>query len=610
MAKPITLRPMQRIMHPIMGGPLESKWGGGAPGILDTVPWLPEVTAVPDGSVMQVVPLDGSAPFSAQRSGSDWTVGGVAVSNSQVPAGASGVIDLGNDFYYWNGAVRAKTDMTAYTSTVTRHHIDNENFGINASQEATFIIDYTAPESGGYTNGEHFFSFTRSAGSGGRFEMTFTTGATNTGSAVLTYAQRQGGPAISNIQIPANLFNPTAAPTRPLARGRTRLVITIEKNQPIKLCRDGYVVRETSTAGDFDYNITRMGFGLRVLNGLRDLLLQSDDLYNSMRFVIFPFAITSQQMTDVSLFSEQGLQPLLFLGDSYLEPVDYSSHPDIGIVDHIKHETRTSGYRSVTMSNQGGTALYRDEPLNSGNNSIIDRLEDVDATLRSKATLVIVDGGWDEDAATRIAGIGDCIDLIGHDRWMDHETVYGTDKPIGHPNRVAYDTDVPLVQAFAGDHFIPTYTYMRAQGAPDATLSASIAAGHSANSITGRYCGISTTVGSFRTAVYISPAAEMTEMAPVQADGDWAILTQDDGANARGVYTVISGSWTFRYALPDMSGLSTADIHDSASDATGTWPHSQLYNAIHPSKQVGNTNYGDNTLDALTDMGYMSSKWL
>jgi hypothetical protein len=600
---------MQRIMHPIMAGPLESKWGGGAPGILDTVPWYPDTAAVPDGALVQIAPIDGSTPFVAQRSGSDWVVAGSTVTAPFLPPDAVGVVDFQNDEYYWDGAARVKTDLTAFTlSGKTRHYLDSVDFGINTSQECTVMIEYTTPGTGGFASGDHAFSFTRMTGSGGRFEVGFTTSSTNTGNPILNFAQAQGGTAISGQPNGADIFN-SATLARPLARGRCRAFFTYKKNAVSLMLRDGYQHRSTGNSGTGDYNINRVGFGMRVLNGVRDSLVQSDDLFNSMRFVIWDYAMTADQLLQAAIYSEQGLRPLVFYGDSFLERVGYEEAPRRGIVDHIRHEVRTQGYRAICQSNDGATAFYLDVPSGSGNNAITDKVAALNS-LHHPSTLVFVDGGWDEDAATRQDGIEECLAVVGHDRWMDHETVYGTDKPIGHPNRVAYDTNVPLVQAFAGDHFIPTYTYMRAQGAPDATLSASIAAGHSANSITGRYCGISTTVGSFRTAVYISPAAEMTEMAPVQADGDWAILTQDDGANARGVYTVISGSWTFRYALPDMSGLSTADIHDSASDATGTWPHSQLYNAIHPSKQVGNTNYGDNTLDALTDMGYMSSKWL
>ena len=589
-------------------GPLESKWGGGA-SILDTVPWYPDTAAVPNGALVQIAPIDGSTPFVAQRSGSDWVVAGSTVTAPFLPPDAVGVVDFQNDEYYWGGAVRAKTDLTAFTlSGKTRYYLDSVDFGINTSQECTIMIEYTTPDTGGFTTGDHAFSFTRITGSGGRFEINFTTASTNTGNPNLSFAQAQGGTAFSGQPNGADIFS-SATLARPLARGRCRAFFTYKKNAVSLMLRDGYQHRSTGNSGAGDYNINRVGFGMRVLNGVRDSLMQSDDLFNSMRFVIWDYAMTADQLLQAAIYSEQGLRPLVFYGDSFLERVGYEEAPQRGIVDHIRHEVRTQGYRAICQSNNGSTAFYLDNPSGSGNNAITDKVAALNS-LHHPSTLVFVDGGWDEDAATRQDGIEECLAVVGHDRWMDHETVFGADKPFGNSNRTAYNTAVQLMEAYAGTHWIPTYDYMREQGTPDATLSGEIAAGHTANSIVGRYCGTATAVASFRTAIYISPEGEAAEGAPAQAAGDWAILTQVDGANARGVYTWDGAAWTFRYALSDMGGLSAAEIHDSAADATGTWPYSQLHNAIHPSKQVGNTNYANNTLAALTDAGYMGSKWL
>jgi len=78
--------------------------------------------------------------------------------------------------------------------------------------------------------------------------------------------------------------------------------------------------------------------------------------------------------------------------------------------------------------------------------------------------------------------------------------------------------------------------------------------------ITGQFIGSAATVAAFPTVDASGDAV---------SNGDWAVLTADDGANLSGIYTYNGATWDFVMEIPDTFAVAATAISPAADDATG-----------------------------------------
>lgn len=568
-------------------------------------PWLADPSVVDDGFTAVVLP-NASAPYLVVQNGGKWyeMSGRSEVTPWWRPEGASGVFDFANSRFWWDGATRAIGDLTGVTvSGESRYRLDGLDLSIESSQEYTVLLEYVMPATHELSGSQFLFSMTDTGVANNRSEFSAGSAAASTAGLPSLFHARPSGSSAT--YTPRYYFGGTAGSFRPMMNGRTRVVYSVKPGEAAIYGMNGYPVIQSGTSVSGTISINRLGFGYRALNATEDAPTLSDDLFNSLRVVIWPYAMTAEQVERAIDHSEQGLLPQLWIMDSYgFDPgINDSANfgAGVGIPGKFKANTSSDGYRSVSCHWHGNTAWYRASSGGAGD-SFLDKL----ATVHGQANWseryrryvhVFIDGGHDESADLIQSGILAALEYFDHDRWVYNETVYGADKPIGNINRTYYDVETPITREWCGPRFIALYDAMRALSSGNSTLAAEITAGLP-DGLTAAFAGSAATFAALPSAPWYGGSL---------SSGMGAILTADDGGNSRGFYIYNGSAWVFSFALgATVGGLTSDEILDSVADALGTWPKTALEDAIHADYATGNPTYAATVEAKLDALGYTS----
>jgi hypothetical protein len=434
----------------LMGG------GAAAPIALLPWPWLPDVTVAANGQTGTLL-RHGSSAITVRNSGSAWVdaASGAEIALPRVPFGATLVMDHANNYYYWGGTERTKSALTSVSvGGKIRHRLDGVNLGL--TNEVTVLMEWVCPDKipGGaspYVGTPGIFCLANTSYAQ-RFEFQCRTGTSVDGN-MTVYQGRVGGSASTdNWAIPINY---------PLTTGRRRFVYSGPSGSGPILGVDGWPVTTGTNSGAGTFNVNRLSFGYRAIGtGTIDLPIQSDAMYNSLRVIVWPYAMSADEVEAAIDFSEHGLLPLILMHDSYGMSYGTADQNNIGIGEQIKQADAQFGYRAIRESTLGGTGWY----LNNGANTCFtDRLAAMTDRYR-KYSLAVLEK-WDENGATISTGIDAARAWLGHERWCVADTAFGLgDYPGGsNPAGAAlYAAARPIVEAKCGtEHWISLYDWMR-----------------------------------------------------------------------------------------------------------------------------------------------------
>ena len=455
-------------------------------------PWLPDPAYAADGQ-QGIVIRRNAAPMRVTASSSKWYKDSdeSEVTPWWVPTGATFVLEVANNRGYWASATKTLADLTSVTvGGKSRYKLNSQNLGIDASQEYTVLVEFTASATGTYASAsECLFSFTQVAGNGGRNELSFTQ---DHGDANLFHA-RQGGSS-ANYSFPIGFSTPAAAHCQ--ARGRRRLIWTSPTTggTPIRNA-DGYPSATTGTATSGTIAVDRIGIGYRVLNGLEDSAWTDDTAFGTLRVVVWPYAMTAAEVKAASQHSERGLRHIYILGDSYLSTQYYNTSGKM-VVDGVRHALGSAGYRSIVMDSKGSTSWYADA---TGTDTFVNRLASRTDDYK-KYCLAVVDGVWEHgqngQPELEKQGILYGLEWLGNSRFLvtDSQLAAGytptTIEAINSRGAMAY------ISPWLGAAYAPMYSALAAVNDGSPTDLAAVANGCIPPSITSDGLHPNATVGA------------------------------------------------------------------------------------------------------------------
>jgi len=334
-----------------------------------------------------------------------------------VPAGAVSHYDFDNTIFYWNGSVRALTDLTAVGSGVY-DHINPPNF---PTGEYTVSVDYTFnPDYVGHVPSGTIWSLTDGSGRVEQFVY-------NVASDRKLVRFVIPGPTFEEprFQHPDDLGTVDG-------KGRRRVQMALKVGEACRSMVDNYIMSMDTGAVLTTLPVpNRMRFGgnARFLN---------DPLVNGTlhRVTIWPIARTEAQMDAHAVDGVAGAYHLL--GDSFLNLQKVKEQL------MLLHEA--DGYIGTSQDGIGGTSITQQS---------VRFLSQYAPKWRAIPTLVIMDGGFDGTAAEAITALDAIRAALGHSRWVFCESSPAVNLP-GSALRIQYDADMATLAAYCGAHWLPT----------------------------------------------------------------------------------------------------------------------------------------------------------
>ena len=372
---------------------------------------------------------------------------------SLIAEGATFVLDRYRNEYYWGGAVKAASDLTAsgtgyYTSNVA---------WLNPAAW-TLMIEWDTPVAGSFP-AQSIFSIGRVA-SADRWVDIFLR-SSGDAAAIAQPGCNYLIPGSNSTHYPPN-YLPHDTDIAPMM-GRRRAMWSFTAGAKPWMAADGYPVTQSSGLDTPTLALAdRVNIGYRQLGGSKDRPFLGD--MDSITVVAWPFAMSQAQIEAMMPRSFERTPPLHMLGDSFLNGISYLDGG--GLFDRLRIDALANGYAMWSEDGVGSTSLAQQKVR-------------FDAYPRYwNSTLCIMDGGIEDSAANAVTAIQGMVANLSHERWAYVEPHPGETQEIGQAARTSLDGKIAAIRAYCGDaHFIPTYDQILAANDGSANDLADVANG-------------------------------------------------------------------------------------------------------------------------------------
>jgi hypothetical protein len=245
---------------------------------------------------------------------------------------------------------------------------------------------------------------------------------------------RLSDPAYSTpeFQYPSDGFNPEK-------KARRRVTVALEEGQQPRALADNYITRTEAIQGPVPVlgAPTKMTFlkSARYVSPTRPFV--NGKLH---KIQVRVGALSNAEMEAIHL-SDLAAPPLHMLGDSFVNGGQLIE----AVMENFA--ATDNGYVPFSYDAEGGRGLT----VHAG------RFAGYVAKGYTKwydPTLIIMEGGPDDDGPTSVAMIGDIIGRLTHDRWVFVESSPQEYLP-GSADRDAYEAKMDAIRTYCGDHWLP-----------------------------------------------------------------------------------------------------------------------------------------------------------
>lgn len=334
--------------------------------------------------------------------------------NGEVPVA---VVDLRNNFFYWDGAEKAITDLTAVGAAYSLTSLSGVDFS-----SVTAVVEWDTNYNEVTTGTETIISF----------------GKTTDGSirANLNMANANNKTPYLSIDTPGTSYGTVAfnvpAIFQPI--GRRRASYSLRDGQAIRMILDGQVeaVEGVRTYDGTASMFNTIGIGYRQIAGTQDQAFANPD---SITLVIYAgMADAAIEATAVRSF--ESLPAVHILGDSISNENTYAAGG--GVWTRVRNRLREHGYYGVSTSIAGGTNLedfatrYAATPGYFGSN------------------LIIWEGGLDTSGVDTLQGVTDILANFAGANYLFIEPIKGSTLTTGSANRIAHDAALSAIVDYIG----------------------------------------------------------------------------------------------------------------------------------------------------------------
>jgi hypothetical protein len=399
---------------------------------------LPTASLVPDEQAIHI----GTPPAMVYSDGAAWwdLTAGSAVTPSWLPRGATLHVDFINSRFYWDGAVKALSDLTAVSGAA--YVLNGYAAGITTEATAEIEYEWDAAKTGG---SEVLFSW--ATGGAKRFEVyplagisPYLAGYMGT-RAYISYPGETGGFHATRRWWPNNTSIASGSGVRV-----TR--IAIKSDEGILQQGENWPTTLTTTTIGTVEAPTSIGFQCRAYDSATVL---SDGTLR--RVTIWPRKMTAAEFRVMG--QDAVKNPIHLLGDSFLN----QEH----VTNELYKEIKVGGHGLVPLTQDGvGGSSLAEQAVRYALQTVTESAIDYDTSVYPNATLVFVDGGLSDLAEEAVVALKAALGTIQHDRWIFLQpapnTVLGTD------GRSAWDERVSKIKEFCGSHYVETLAAAQAKG--------------------------------------------------------------------------------------------------------------------------------------------------
>jgi len=356
--------------------------------------------------------------------------GGVPAPSPYHPTGATVVIDFENDYYYWNGAVRQKADMTVNTAHPTEGYSISYPNIVGATH--TVMLDWVRDQ----TIDANGCLFDLSNGGGVREEYSLDSGFPR-GSVFMVYTSQKHPP----LQYQGSTD---------VAGGRQRTIFSVTNTKVVLALNGSPALTQTVAAGTHSTAPNRLSIGFRGAFGSAGQIPSRQEI---KRLVIFPEFFEGEALLDLQTNTPDG-RGLAFIGDSltnsdglfaYLNGSTFVAQQSSAI------GWRVSGllldrYRAMSVDGAGGTTLAMQNirnanaAWNGGRNRVLIIVDAIELTTQEA-----------------LDAINAMVARMGHDNWLYVEPPYkvGSTQVIVDFRVQQRQTMLAFKELF-GNHFVET----------------------------------------------------------------------------------------------------------------------------------------------------------